>query len=127
MSNWSYHLMSQRLYLLGTVFFQRPAPHHGVGETHQDEAVESKLPTIHAFEGATHHLDALSKKEPQLASDFADQQVQLYAEFAPGRLLDFLRASNYYSLEKVNYTCDMGELRNSDALCEPGFFGVQRT
>lgn len=47
------------------------------------------------------YLDALFEKDPHLASDFADNQVQLYAEFAPKRLIDFLRASNYYSLEKV--------------------------
>lgn len=48
------------------------------------------------------YLDALFEKDPHLASDFADNQVQLYAEFAPKRLIDFLRASNYYSLEKVD-------------------------
>ena len=48
------------------------------------------------------YLDALFEKDASLASDYADYQVQLYSEFAPGRLIDFLRASNYYSLEKVS-------------------------
>ena len=48
------------------------------------------------------YLDALSTKDSHLASDFADEQVQLYAEFSPQRLMSFLRASNYYSLEKVD-------------------------
>ena len=47
------------------------------------------------------YLDALFDKDPHLASDYADNQMELYAEFAPRRLIDFLRASNYYSLEKV--------------------------
>ncbi|KAH8118877.1 vacuolar assembling protein VPS41 [Phellopilus nigrolimitatus] len=51
------------------------------------------------------YLDALFEKDPHLASDFADHQVQLYAEFAPRRLVDFLRASNYYSLEKAYNAC----------------------
>lgn len=31
-------------------------------------------------------------------------QVKLYAEYAPTRLLDFLRASNHYSLEEVRWS-----------------------
>ncbi|PAV21458.1 vacuolar assembling VPS41 [Pyrrhoderma noxium] len=51
------------------------------------------------------YLDALSTKDSHLASDFADEQVQLYAEFSPQRLMSFLRASNYYSLEKAYEVC----------------------
>jgi hypothetical protein len=47
------------------------------------------------------YLDALFKQDPYVVLDFADYQVQLYAKFAPQRLIDFLRASDYYSLEKV--------------------------
>lgn len=32
-------------------------------------------------------------------------QVQLYAEYEPARLIDFLRASNYYSLESAYKIC----------------------
>ena len=46
-------------------------------------------------------LDALFAKDPHLASDYADSQVELQAEYNPTQLLDFLTASNYYSLEKV--------------------------
>ncbi|KAI5121199.1 hypothetical protein M0805_006000 [Coniferiporia weirii] len=51
------------------------------------------------------YLDALAAKDAHLAADYADEQVQMYAEFAPGRLIDFLRASNYYSLEKAYSVC----------------------
>ncbi|KAG6894266.1 hypothetical protein C0992_006840 [Termitomyces sp. T32_za158] len=48
------------------------------------------------------YLDALvMEKDPNLVSDFADLQVKLYAEYATVRLIDFLRASNYYNLEMV--------------------------
>lgn len=47
------------------------------------------------------YLDALFEKDPYLTADFADIQVKLYAEYATLRLIDFLRASNYYNLENV--------------------------
>ncbi|KAJ6522772.1 hypothetical protein DFH09DRAFT_1191159 [Mycena vulgaris] len=47
------------------------------------------------------YLDALMDREPHMASAFADVQVKLYAEFATPRLIDFLRASNDYNLEKA--------------------------
>lgn len=51
------------------------------------------------------YLDALFKKDSHLASDYADRQVALYADYDPSSLLDFLRASNYYSLEKAYQVC----------------------
>ncbi|KAI0315153.1 vacuolar assembling protein VPS41 [Amylostereum chailletii] len=51
------------------------------------------------------YLDALFEKDPQLVSDFADIQVKLYAEYATSRLIDFLRASNYYNLEAAYSIC----------------------
>ncbi|KAG9017435.1 Vacuolar protein sorting-associated protein 41 [Tulasnella sp. JGI-2019a] len=51
------------------------------------------------------YLDALFDRDPYLASDFADDQVVLYAEYESGRLIDFLRASNYYSLERAYQIC----------------------
>ncbi|KAL5487517.1 VPS41 [Sanghuangporus weigelae] len=51
------------------------------------------------------YLNALFAKDPHLAADYADDHVQLQAEFAPNRLIDFLRASNYYSLEKAYLVC----------------------
>ncbi|KDQ15510.1 hypothetical protein BOTBODRAFT_31824 [Botryobasidium botryosum FD-172 SS1] len=56
------------------------------------------------------YLDALFEKDPYLASEFSDRQVQLYAEFAPTRLIDFLRASNYYSLEQAYSICKERDL-----------------
>ncbi|KAG1743621.1 uncharacterized protein EDB91DRAFT_1125116 [Suillus paluster] len=49
------------------------------------------------------YLDALFKKDSQLASEFADLQVTLLAEFATHRLIDYLRASTSYNLEAVRY------------------------
>lgn len=48
------------------------------------------------------YLDALFEKDPYLISGFADTLVGLYAEHAPVKLIDFLRASSYYSLEAVS-------------------------
>ncbi|KAK7061202.1 vacuolar assembling protein [Favolaschia claudopus] len=52
------------------------------------------------------YLDALMDKEPHMVSPFADMQIKLYAEFATGRLIDFLRASNDYNLENAYKVCD---------------------
>ncbi|KAJ3519823.1 hypothetical protein NMY22_g13022 [Coprinellus aureogranulatus] len=51
------------------------------------------------------YLDALVEKDPHLVSGFADLQVKMYAEFATNRLIDFLRASNYYNLEQAYNVC----------------------
>jgi hypothetical protein len=48
------------------------------------------------------YLNALFEKDTHLISDFADTLVELYAEHAPTKLIDFLRASSYYSLETVS-------------------------
>jgi hypothetical protein len=47
------------------------------------------------------YLDALFEKDAHFIADFADTLVELYAEHAPTKLIDFLRASSYYSLEAV--------------------------
>ncbi|KAH9833885.1 vacuolar protein sorting-associated protein 41 [Rhodofomes roseus] len=52
------------------------------------------------------YLDALFHKDPHLTSDFADMQVRLCAEHAPDRLMNFLRSSNYYSLEEAYNVCN---------------------
>lgn len=36
--------------------------------------------------------------------------MQLYADYEPGRLIDFLRASNYYSLAKAYAICEKKDL-----------------
>jgi hypothetical protein len=48
------------------------------------------------------YLDALFQKDAYLIADSADTLVELYAEHAPAKLIDFLRASSYYSLETVS-------------------------
>ncbi|GJJ10532.1 hypothetical protein Clacol_004759 [Clathrus columnatus] len=64
------------------------------------------------------YLDALFEKDPQLMWDFSDLQVafiiisivKLYAEFRPGRLIDFLRTSSHYSLEEAYSICQERDL-----------------
>ncbi|GAA5865395.1 hypothetical protein JCM1840_001554 [Sporobolomyces johnsonii] len=56
------------------------------------------------------YLDALFDKDPHLAFDYSDLQVDLYAEYNPGKLMEFLRASNYYSLERAYKICDARDL-----------------
>ncbi|GJE87282.1 vacuolar assembling protein VPS41 [Phanerochaete sordida] len=56
------------------------------------------------------YLDALFAKDPHLTSDFADTQVKLYAEYAPKKLIDFLRSSNYYNFERAYKVCEDRDL-----------------
>ncbi|KAJ8501707.1 hypothetical protein ONZ51_g465 [Trametes cubensis] len=56
------------------------------------------------------YLDALFHKDPHLTYPYADTQVELYAEYAPKKLVDFLRASNYYNLEKAYNVCNDRDL-----------------
>ncbi|PRQ73281.1 vacuolar assembling protein VPS41 [Rhodotorula toruloides] len=56
------------------------------------------------------YLDALFDKDPHLAFDYSDLQVDLYAEYDQKKLMDFLRASNYYSLERAYKICDNRDL-----------------
>ncbi|KIJ13328.1 hypothetical protein PAXINDRAFT_81370 [Paxillus involutus ATCC 200175] len=56
------------------------------------------------------YLDALFKKDQNLASDFADLQVTLFAEYATSRLIEYLRASNYYNLEAAYNICRSRDL-----------------
>ncbi|KIJ69735.1 hypothetical protein HYDPIDRAFT_120723 [Hydnomerulius pinastri MD-312] len=56
------------------------------------------------------YLDALFKKDQHLASDFADLQVTLFAEYATSRLIEYLRASNYYNLEAAYKICKNRDL-----------------
>ncbi|TCD63875.1 Vacuolar protein sorting-associated protein 41 [Steccherinum ochraceum] len=51
------------------------------------------------------YLDALSAHDQHLTS-----RVGLYAEYAPHRLIDFLRVSNYYNLERAFRECEKRDL-----------------
>ncbi|KAK9762214.1 Vacuolar protein sorting-associated protein 41, variant 2 [Basidiobolus ranarum] len=56
------------------------------------------------------YLDAIFDKDAHLAYEFHDLQVELYAEYDYPRLMDFLKASNYYSLEKAYAVCEQRDL-----------------
>jgi hypothetical protein len=66
------------------------------------------------------YLDALFRKDPHLTMEYSDRlvgtldavssfadgyQVELYAEYEYPRLMEYLRASNYYSLERAYRIC----------------------
>lgn len=52
------------------------------------------------------YLDALFSLSPSLGSAYADLQVSLYSQFEPGKLMEFLRGSGFYSLEKAFKVCE---------------------
>eukprot|EP00112_Aurelia_sp_Birch-Aquarium-sp1_P017987 Seg4227.1 transcript_id=Seg4227.1/GoldUCD/mRNA.D3Y31 product="Vacuolar protein sorting-associated protein 41" protein_id=Seg4227.1/GoldUCD/D3Y31 len=52
------------------------------------------------------YLSALFQKDPQAGQDFHEMQVELLAEFDKPKLLQFLKSSNYYALEKAFKVCE---------------------
>ncbi|KAI8987337.1 hypothetical protein BDF20DRAFT_814816 [Mycotypha africana] len=56
------------------------------------------------------YLDALFDRDHQLGFQFHDLQVELYAEYDYPKLLPFLRASHYISLEKAFKLCEKKDL-----------------
>ncbi|KAI8073983.1 hypothetical protein BC940DRAFT_363920 [Gongronella butleri] len=56
------------------------------------------------------YLDALFDRDAHLGFEFHDIQVELYAEYDYNKLLDFLRTSNYISLEKAYRVCEQRDL-----------------
>ncbi|RCH84632.1 Vacuolar protein sorting-associated protein 41, partial [Rhizopus stolonifer] len=56
------------------------------------------------------YLDALFDRDRQLGYEFHDLQVELYAEYDYSKLIDFLRASHYISLEKAFKICEQKDL-----------------
>eukprot|EP00126_Sphaerothecum_destruens_P004711 Sdes_comp18346_c0_seq1m8092 len=57
-----------------------------------------------------YYLDQLFSFDSSAAADFHELQVELYAEFDPGKLLPFLRQSNFYPLEKALILCEQRDL-----------------
>jgi hypothetical protein len=53
------------------------------------------------------YLDALFEKDPELSADFLERQVELYAEYAPGRVIRLLQTAQNLQidvrLEKVGF------------------------
>lgn len=62
------------------------------------------------------YLDALFDKDPELSADYVERQAELYAEFAPGRVIRLLQTAQNLqidlSLEKVS-CLDVSELKTS--------------
>jgi hypothetical protein len=51
------------------------------------------------------YLDSLFDKDSQFCLPYSDRIVELYAEYDHDRLMPFLRASNFYDLEKALKIC----------------------
>ncbi|RDD42694.1 Vacuolar protein sorting-associated protein 41-like protein [Trichoplax sp. H2] len=51
------------------------------------------------------YLDKLFEKDPNIAKDHHELQVELYAEYEPKKLLHFLKKSTSYSLKKAYTIC----------------------
>ncbi|KAI8371458.1 uncharacterized protein BYT42DRAFT_594997 [Radiomyces spectabilis] len=56
------------------------------------------------------YLDALFQRDHHIGYEFHDLQVELYAEYDYPKLIDFLRASHYISLEKAYAICEQRDL-----------------
>jgi len=59
------------------------------------------------------YLDYLCGKNPAWTQDYHSEQVALYAEFAPEKLLAFLRISNFYVLDDAYKICE-NRIRSTD-------------
>ena len=68
------------------------------------------------------YLDALFERDPTAGAEVHGRQVELYAEFAPDRLMRFLRASPYYPLEDALAVCQRYNL-HSEAVYVLGRMG----
>ncbi|KND01521.1 uncharacterized protein SPPG_03320, partial [Spizellomyces punctatus DAOM BR117] len=55
-------------------------------------------------------LDALFRKDSQEGAEFHHLQVELYAEYDYLRLIDFLRTSTFYSMQKAYEICETRDL-----------------
>ncbi|GES86213.1 vacuolar assembling protein VPS41 [Rhizophagus clarus] len=56
------------------------------------------------------YLDALFIKDHHAGYEFHDRQIELYAEYDYNRLIEFLRSSNYYTLEHAYKICEQRDL-----------------
>ncbi|KAI8139914.1 hypothetical protein BJV82DRAFT_625472 [Fennellomyces sp. T-0311] len=56
------------------------------------------------------YLDALFDRDRHIGYEFHDMQIELYADYDYPKLLDFLRASHYVSLEKAYNVCEKKDL-----------------
>ncbi|KAI9227140.1 MAG: vacuolar assembling protein VPS41 [Piptocephalis tieghemiana] len=95
----------------------------GLVELRQGKAVQMLVHAVDAIPipGVVHqlrphppllhvYLDALFDLDPQLGYEYHDEQVPLYAQYDPHRLLDFLAASNDYDLERALSVCEKYDL-----------------
>lgn len=58
------------------------------------------------------YLDTVFRKDPRLTSDYHSLQLELYADYEPEKLMNFLRGGSTYSLERAAKVCqDRGLVR----------------
>ncbi|XP_071158448.1 vacuolar protein sorting-associated protein 41 homolog [Mytilus edulis] len=56
------------------------------------------------------YLDRIFQKDPHMAEKYHGKQVKLYAEYAPKKLLPFLKSSTHYPLQIALEECEMRNL-----------------
>ncbi|KAL7751037.1 Vacuolar protein sorting-associated protein 41 [Sorochytrium milnesiophthora] len=56
------------------------------------------------------YLDALFVKDIHISSEYHHLQLELYAEFNPKALMDFLKLSTYYSLDAALEVCERRDM-----------------
>lgn len=72
--------------------------------TSSDADIRGLREALHSY------LDALFERDPMAGAEVHGRQVELYAEFAPERLMRFLRASPYYPLDDALSVCQRRNL-----------------
>ncbi|ORY33376.1 hypothetical protein BCR39DRAFT_563909 [Naematelia encephala] len=77
---------------------------HSIPIEHVVHQLETDPRLLHLY------LDALFVKDPQSCAPYNDTMVGLYAAHDPEHLMPFLRASNYYDLEKAYNICHNRDL-----------------
>ena len=70
-----------------------------ISVAHVVAQLDDDRPLVHRY------LDALFDKDPRAGASFHEKQVELYADYDPGKLLPFLRQSHSYRLEPALALC----------------------
>ncbi|CAJ0763039.1 13374_t:CDS:10 [Entrophospora sp. SA101] len=87
-----------------------PAVRLLVENTH-DVPIRNVVQRLRSHKDFLHiYLDALFLHDHHAGYEFHNEQVELYAEYDYPRLIDFLRSSNYYSLEEAFKICEQRDL-----------------
>ncbi|CAJ0751276.1 6371_t:CDS:10, partial [Entrophospora sp. SA101] len=93
-----------------------PAVRLLVENTH-DVPIRNVVQRLRSHKDFLHiYLDTLFLHNHHAGYEFHNEQVELYAEYDYPRLIDFLRSSNYYSLEEAFKICEQRDLEPEMAI-----------